>query len=315
MTSNYLFRLLHLMFLGFALSAVYCGVTAFAVWQQDASQLPKYLSAYIVSFNCLISGGIVLGAGIFVLATQKEIPSLIEEAFSADSIAASDYPKKRKGYASKFGAAAFSANYIIVAFFIFYFCKFPVEGIGEYFLIAMACVQYAFGVYVGRKIYFIAHMLHAVADITPAKNVLRETNLSIVVTYVNIVTTITIIGLYINVVGFYRGPFLYTPPIGSALKIALLLPVLIAVPVLIVFNFYPRIVLRKLYAKSITEEVASLTKKLGRKKMSEIERMSFLIEYDRLAKEEAKGKLQLSLSDLPMGITIVIMLVGLLSKL
>lgn len=84
---------------------------------------------------------------------------------------------------------------------------------------------------------------------------------------------------------------------------------------IVVFNFYPRVVLRKLFEREIQGEVETLTEKLKNEHLSEMERMSFVVEYDRLAKEEVKGKLQLSLSDLPMAITIVLMIIGLLVKL
>jgi hypothetical protein len=57
-----------------------------------------------------------------------------------------------------------------------------------------------------------------------------------------------------------------------------------------------------------------LMDKLRTRSLSEYERLSYVVEYDTLARDELKTRLQLSLSDLPIGLTIVLMVAALLIK-
>ncbi len=312
--STYLFTLVwHLLF-GFVASLAYCAATGYAVWLFEPSNLQQYVEAFVASFNCVISGGLIIGAATFVFTTQKTIPLTIETAVDRETLAGTEFQKQKRRYLSTARSLTFSTDFIVIGFFIFYFCKFPLSGIAERFLIAFSCLEYALGAYIGRKLFYIAHMLHSISNIRVTKNIFRESELNSIITYVNILSTLTVIFVYVNVNSYYGGPFLYSSILSAPLKIILLLPAVIATPVLVLFNFYPRTVLRQLYSRSIADEVARLTEALRNEYLSDIERMSFVIAYDRLAKDELKGMLQLSLSDLPMGVTIIVMIIGLLIK-
>jgi hypothetical protein len=314
MRHSYLFTLVWHLLGGFVFTLLYCACTAFAVWFWEPSNLRVYLESFAASFNCLISGGLIVGAATFVFVSQKSVPQIIESSFDREELAETDFEKQKKRYFGIARSSTFSSNFMILAVFIFYFSKFPVTGIAEKFLIAFSCLEYGLGVYVGRKLFYIAYMLHAIYNIRMTKNIFRNSDLLSIITYVNIVSTLTVIFVYANVRGYYGGPFLYSSTLSAPLKIIFLLPAVIATPVLVLFNFYPRAVVRHLYSRSISNEVSKLTETLRTEYLSEIEKMSFVVAYDRLAKDELKGMLQLSLSDLPMGVTIIVMIIGLLLK-
>jgi hypothetical protein len=314
MGTSYLFRLSNQLFAGFSISFGYLVATGAAVWLYQRSAFSSYIQDYALSFNCLTSSGVIIMTALFVILTKGTVPEIIENSFERAALEKTSYFKQKSRYLSLFGSIAFSANYVIAAFFIFYFCTFPVTGLAMYFLIGIACVQYAMGVYVGRKLYFIAYMLGAISDIKTTKDVFREERLYQIITYVNILSTITVIGTYLHVQGFYWGPFRYTSMLGPTLKVVLLLPALIATPVMVLFNFYPRVVLRRLYSRSIESEVLRLTEQLKDEHLSEFERRAYTIEYDRLQRDEMKSSLQLTLSDLPMGVTLIVMIIGLIVK-
>lgn len=314
MHRTYLFALMWYLFLGFALSTIYGAATGAAIWQLDQAQFAKYLDAYANSFNCLISAALIIGAASFVYATQNDVPSAIEKTFGPDALARTKYKKERGRYFSLVRSLSYSGNFAVAGFFIFYFCRFPFDGIPEYFLIALGCVQYALGVYVGRKLFYVAHMLNSISQLDTQREILQHSHFGSIISYVNILSTLTVMFVYVHVKSYYTGPFLFTSVLGTAPKIVLLLPAIIATPVLVLFNFYPRAVLRDLYARSIEHDVRQLTNKLRDDHLSEFERRSYLIEYDRLARDEMRYRLQLSLSDLPMGVTIVVMIIGLLMK-
>ncbi len=314
MPTSYLFRLSNFMFAGYIVSFAYVVATGSVVWLVSPRLLAKYAYAFCLSFNCLTSSGVIITAALFVFFTKRDIPEIIENSFEAAALSSTKYPFYKRLYLSLFGAVSFSTNYIIGSFFIFYLSKFPFDGWAEIFLITIGCAEYGLIVYVGRKLYFIAKMLGAISNLPPTKNVFRESRLGEIISYVNILSTVTVIAVYLMAKGFYEGPFVYNSVIGSSVKLAMLLPALIFTPVIVLFNFYPRYVLRKLYSESIATEVTRLSDGLRNQFLSEFERLSYAIEYDRLQKDDLKNSLQLTLSDLPMAVTIVIMLIGVLVK-
>lgn len=315
MTSNYLLRLVHIAHWGFLLSLLYGVITSFVVWTMQRDAAVAYVEAFVMSFNCLVSGGLVIATGLFVLFTGKQVPALIERCFTPAALGKTPYPQQKRSYESKIKAALASASYILIAYLIFYLCRFPLSGWAEIFMIAFACLQYGILVYVGRKIYFIAHMLNALSGIRLRKSVLGNRDIGHVVSYVNIVTTLTVASVYANVSGYYNGPFVFQGVIGHSAKLFLLFMVVASVPVIVMFNFYPRVILRILYERSIKHEVATLKKKLSDKHLSRAELETVLIDYDRVKQAELKDRLQLALSDVPMLIAILIAVVGLLFKL
>ena len=315
MASDYLLRLLHRVHWGFVISALYGAASAGLVWVFQPDAFGRYVESFVISFNCLISGGLVFGVGLFVLDTQAGIPELAKDTFSPQVLAETSFEKYRKRYSSQVGALIGSANYAVIAFLIFYLCEFPFQGIANILMIAFACIQYAVLLYVGRKIYFIAHMLNSLGTIKLTLSILDNKSLSRVAGYVNIVSTITIAAVYANAVGYYYGPFVYHSVLGTSAKLLLLFMVVAAAPVIIIFNFYPRVVLRTLYEQSIELEVETLKERLNRTQLTPAEFETVLIDYDRLKQAELKERLQLTLSDVPMAVAIIIAAIGLLSNL
>ena len=175
-------------------------------------------------------------------------------------------------------------------------------------MIIAACTQYALGVYIGRKLGYAGMMLHSLLSATVTRNLFKKRELDAINSYVHVASTLTVIFAYIHTIGYFQGPFLYDSVLGQSIKPFLLIPAIIATPVLLIFNFYPRAVLRKVYSQSIDVEINRLKKALRSEALSPFEKRSYLIEVDKMCREELRYSLQLTLSDLPIGITILIML-------
>jgi len=86
MTPSHLFGLMLHVFFGFAIGLAYGVATSLVVWFSDPAQLNQYLKAYFVSFNCLVAGGLIIGAAIFVYRTQESIPEFVQKSFDDDAI-------------------------------------------------------------------------------------------------------------------------------------------------------------------------------------------------------------------------------------
>lgn len=307
------FRLMNTVFLGLVISLTYSMLSFFIIYfLEGKTEALRFLEAYNVSFKALISTGLILGTALVVFRERNVIPQTIEEVFTGDQLIRSEYYFYKGRFVSGKRSMMFAAQFAVVAFIIFTYCQFPLDGWAEALMIIPACAQYALGVYVGRKLFYAGMMIHSLLEVTATRNLFKERELDEINSYVHIVSTLTVIFGYVHLVGYTNGPFLYQSAFGESVKIFLTIPALIATPVLLIFNFYPRFVLRKLYNQSIDIEVKKLQEVLQDEELNSFEKRSYLLEFDRMSREELRHNLQLTLSDLPIGVTIFVMLSELL---
>jgi hypothetical protein len=296
------------LFAGLALSVAYGALGAALVWIiSGRTECQRFLVAYTTSFKTLVSMGLILGTALIVYRSQDTIPKTIEAAFTSAQLSATEYFHYKRRFASRRRSMTFAAQFAVVAFVIFTNCQFPLGRFADSLMVIAACVQYALGVYVGRKLCYAGMMLHSLLDVKIERNLFRERELDEIDSYVHAASTLTVIFVYVHVMGYYNGPFQYGSVLGQSIKPLLILPAFLATPVLLIFTFYPRTVLRKLYGQSIDIEIKNLQAALSKEGLSEFEKRSYLIEVDKMARDELRYSLQLTLSDLPIGITILIM--------
>ena len=302
------FRLMNTFFFGLVAAAAYGLLGAGIVFTFGGmTEVNAFLAAYTTSFKTLFALGLILGTALVVFRSQNVIPQTIEAAFTDAHLSQTQYSLYKMRFQSPRRSIVFAAEFIVVAFVIFVYCGFPLSRPSEVIMIIAACAQYALGVYVGRKLFYAGMMLHSLLGARVERNLFRERELDEINSYVHIASTLTVIFVYVHVIGYYTGPFLYRSFLGQSVKPLLLLPALIATPVLLIFTFYSRAVLRKLYSQSIDYEIENLRQVLQDEKLSAYEKRSYLIAFDKMSRDELRYSLQLTLSDLPIGITILIM--------
>ena len=302
------FRLMNTLFFGLGASVVYGLVGAGIVFTYGGmSEVQGFLAAYTTSFKTLISFGLILGTALVIFRSQALIPQTIEAAFDEAHLSETQYFFYKKRFQSPRRSIVFAAEFTVVAFVIFTYCGFPLSGPGQIIMIIAACAQYALGVYVGRKLFYAGMMLHFLLTTPVTRNLFKQRELDDINSYVHVASTLTVIFVYAHVIGYYGGPFVYGSFLGLSMKQMLILPALIATQVLLIFTFYPRAVLRKLYSQSIDCEIECLRQVLQNEDLSAYEKRSYLIAFDKMSRDELRYNLQLTLSDLPIGITILIM--------
>ena len=303
------FRLMNTLFFGLAASLSYGLLGAGIIFKIGGmSELQDFLAAYTTSFKTLISFGLILGTALIVFRSQELIPQTIEAAFTDTQLSKTQYFLYKRRFQSLRRSLTFSADFVVVAFVLFSYSGFPLPRAAEIIMIIAACAQYALGVYVGRKLFYVGMMLHSLLAAPVTRNLFKERELDEINSYVHIASTLTVIFVYIHVIGYYGGPFLYHSFLGQSVKPLLVIPALIATPVLLIFTFYPRTVLRKLYSQSIDCEIKNLQQVLQNEQLSAFQKRSYLIEFNKMSRDELRYSLQLTLSDLPIGITILVML-------
>jgi hypothetical protein len=303
------FRLMILLFYGLGASLIY-GLFGLALvsYFDGKVDAQRFFVAYTTSFKTIISLGLILGTWLIVFRTQDVISETIEAAFTQEELDATHYFLNKQKFYSRKRSISFSAEFIVVAFVVFnYCCQFALSPWGQDLMIIAMCAQYALGVYVGRKLRYAGMMLHSLLNAKVNRNLFRNHELDAINVYVHVASTLTLIFGYIHVRGYFDGQFQYGSILGESAKVFLLIPVIIATPVLLIFNFYPRAVLRKLYNKSIDVEIRCLKETMKNDSISEFEKRSYLLEFEKMSREELRYSLQLTLSDLPIGITILVM--------
>lgn len=304
-TSKHIFFLMNHVFYGFAISVIYGSSVAFAIWiLSDLSETTVFVDAYFNRFNCAISGGLIISASILIYKTQRWIPDLIESLFLSSDLDRTEYSVHKRRYFSIWNSVEFSSEFIILGFLVFYLAKFPFSGLPHYALLINACAQYGLGVYIGRKLFYVAQMLNAIEPLNVEGDIFSGDKLGPIITYVNSMSTLTFIFVFVHVYSFYHGPFLYNTPLGGSVRLALLLPAGIALPVVAIFNFYPRAVIKSIYSRSISIQIEQIKENLKNSKVTEYERLAYIIEYDKVTSDELKYRMRMTLSDLPLMLTI-----------
>lgn len=304
---RHLFFLMNHAFLGFVLSALYGILTSAVLWYLGPqTEFARYHEAFFIKFNCAIAGGLVATTAILVLRSQSYVPQIIEAAFTPKELSGTDYYLNRAKFRSTARSLAFSSSFAIVGFGIFYVARFPLTGLGADFLIAFGCLQYALGVYIGRKLFYIAQMLRSIDAIKVRKDIFRSDRLAGVSTYVNAVSTLTAVLVFVGVRSYYYAPFEYNSLVGGSVRAFMLLPAIIAIPVLALFNYYPRTVVRHLYEQSIDHTLGKLRSKLKDDSLTEFEKLTYIVESDKISRDELKYRLRMTLTDLPMAVTLAL---------
>lgn len=300
--------MMYTLFRGFGISLLYWLVGGGVLYLSDGPQEAwKFMVAFIGSFNTLVTLGLILGTALIVFRSQDIIPNIVENAFTYEEREATRYRYHKKRFRSIKLTALFSAQFVLAAYGVFHLCRFPLRGRAETLMLIAVCAEWGLGVYVGRKLAYSGMMLHSLLEAPISKNLFRDRELDGINAYVNITSTLTVIFVYIHVRSYYTGPLKCDSPLGESAKIFLFLPALIAIPVLLIFNFYPRAVLRKVYSKSIDLELEALQATLQSEQLSAYEKRSCLLAFDKMYRDELRHNLQLTLNDLPIVITISVM--------
>lgn len=292
---------------GLAISFVY-GLLGLVIILHFVSKADaqSFFAAFTISFKTIISLGLILGTALIVKYTQHIIPDTIEAAFKGEL--SDDYYYYRRRFYSLGVTLRFSALLISMGFPIFLGSQFPLSPLGQGLMLFAVCAEYGVAAYIGRKLMYAALMIHSLLRVPITRNLFRMRELDAINSCINAASTLTIIFVYVHVSSYYRGPFLYGSFFGQSVKLFLLLPAIIATPVLLIFNFYPRDVLGKLYSKSIVFETERIKAALRNASLSEYEKRSYLIEFDKMSRDELRYSLKLALSDLPIGITVLVMI-------
>lgn len=300
------FRLLLTLYLGMIISLAY-GVSGSALvfYLGSESEAQLFWIAYTTSFKTIFSLGLFLGTALFVYRTQAQVPKTIEAVLKGHLSA--DYYYYKRRFWSLRSSVTISVEAVMVAFVIFSYCHFPLRKPGEVLMLVAACSEYGLGAYIIHKLLYAGMMLYSLLTAAITRNLFRTRELDAVNTYVHLISTLAISSVCIHVIGYYRGPFIFGSILGTSMKTFLLFPALLATPLLVILHFYPRAVLQRLYSQSIDLERRRFKRALENEALSAFEKRYYLIEFEKISQNELRSNRGLTLGDLLLGITVLIM--------
>ncbi|BAU51874.1 hypothetical protein [Mucilaginibacter gotjawali] len=312
--SKYIFFLMNSVYYGFLISLGYGIISSLIVYFFANNEFSSYIKHFFISFNSFLTGGLAFGLTYQVYKTQNYIPEMISNVFEKhdlDSIP--QYKEHNKRFHSVQRSMTIVTLHIVISFLLFYYAKFPfINQIPETFMVIFGCSLFGCGVYVGRKIFYVAQILQTIENIEFNDDIFSDNKLEGIAVYVNVITTFTVITTWLLIRSYYGGPFVFDSMFGRSIKIFMFYPAITALPVLVIFNYYPKVFIRKIYTRSINNKLNLLEETLrGKEKITEFEKIKYLSEVDKISQEELKNRLRLALNDLPLVITIIVMLINL----
>ncbi len=151
------------------------------------------LRFFIFDYGGLIAG--TAGASLFLMSilVLRAIPELIEDAIEPSEISETPYGFWRARLQSPHLGLAQFATYFIGGFGIYSLFEFPVSQNVQLFFVAFTALQYAFGGFIGRKLWCVGHMLRSLENVTPQSNLLEIEALPRLIYLINIFTFLTLL--------------------------------------------------------------------------------------------------------------------------
>jgi hypothetical protein len=158
-------------------------------------------------------------------------------------------------------------------------------------------------------------MLEAIRRVDVDEALFTEDKLSKIVVMVNIFTFSMILSLIIHTISHYNLTYRSNILDPNALKILVNVPILLILPVLILFNFQPRAVVNSLYQSSINKRRDRLSSLIENSSLTDVEKEKQLIDYEKFLKDEIRYHYRLAFTEAPVVLTIVFSVLTILIRM
>jgi len=290
---------------------IYAGIGYLAVRFQAGKDEAYFFIKFFVSGYCgLVTGTACATLFMMSIFALRIVSSLIEDAIPKHEIAKTGYPFWKARFESlPLGLAQFT-TYFFGGFAIYSLLGFPIGSLGEFALVVFTSLQYAFGGFVGRKLWCVSHMLRSLETVTPKDDLLETEALPRLIYVVNIFTFLTLVMTAIHTYFHARIDYTSLSRLGDIILPIVYLPLVLAMPVVTLFNFYPRMVVNRLYLKSIRQRKEWLARKMERSDESDISKIKYTIDYEKYLNEEFRYRQRVALSELPVALSIILAVVA-----
>jgi len=278
-------------------------ITFFFVNQESAS---LFFESWIFRFNGIFVGGFGYGLCWFVLGNRKNLVQQIKSIFQ---IVNEETETKIIGY---FRNILYSKYYHIISLIITFLgglvlwnSGFPLDGFPKFYLaISVISMYYVASLLLVFVLYILSLFFFMEKNIDSFK--ISENTSIIDIELFNSFfiasATVAILALYFGLRGTITANFAHD---AVQYKKFLILPVIIYLPVILIYSFYPRYIIKKLHENSILLKIRDFEKKylvydnqtISNKEQLELEKLILEIK-EKLMLERAKISI-LTLKDSP----------------
>ena len=280
--------------------------------QADAN---KFVTFFVADYRGFLTGVPILTLYLISERFLPFIPITIARCISYKELKKTNYHTNRKSYSSTFKAIAQSSCYFAVSYLTFSVLSFDQGSMQNIMLNLYSSSLVYLVCYVARKLYHIGRMLESIRSVDVDEKLFSEDRLSWIVVLVNIFTFSMIVALLIYTIAHYSLTYMSDIIDPSALKILVDVPILLILPVLVLFNFEPRSVVNTLYLSSINKTKARLSSLIENSDLTELEKNKQLIDYEKFLKDELRYHHRLAFTEAPVILTIVISVIALIIKM
>jgi hypothetical protein len=275
----------------------------------------NFLKFFVSGYSGLVTGTASATLFLMSISILRLVPQLIEDAISDLEIERTAYRYWKARFESfPLGLAQFT-TYFLAGFAIYSVLGFPVEADSKILLVLFTSLQYALGGFVGRKLWCLGHMLRSLETVLPKEDILETEALPRLIYIVNIFSFLTLVMTAIHT--YFHAHIKYVPSseLANILQPVVYLPLILAMPVIVLFNFFPRMIVNQLYLKSIRQRKDRLSRRIERSDESDISKFKHTIDYEKYLNEEFRYRQRVALSELPVALSVILALIAVAVRL
>lgn len=264
---------------------------------------------FVSGYGGLIAGTACITLFLMSIFVLRVVPQLIEDAIPDLEIEQTRYHFWKRRLESKILGISQFTTYFAAGYAIYSLLGFPVAKGAQPLLVIFTGIQYGCGGFVGRKLWCVSHMLRSLEGVKPKDNLLETESLPRLIYVVNIFTFLTLVMTAVHTYFLSRIEYSTQGDLTTAIHSLVYLPMVLAMPVVILFNFYPRMVVNRLYLKSIRQRKDWLAEKMLESSESEVSKIKHTIDYEKYLNEEFRYRQRVALSELPVALSITLAII------
>lgn len=270
---------------------------------------------FVTKYRGFFTGIPILTLYLISERLLRDVPLTISRCISYKELRKTKYRTHRKNYSSRIKAVAQSSCYFVSSYVVFSILQFERSGAENIMLKIYSSAQVYCVCYVARKLYHIGRMLESIRKVDVDEDLFSEDRLSKIVVTVNIFTFAMVVSLIIHTAAHYGLTYRSNIVNPEALKILVSTPVLLILPVLVLFNFQPRSVVNSLYISSINKKRERLSSMIMQSDLTDVEKSKRLMDYEKFLKDELRYHYRLAFTEAPVVLTITLSILALIIKM
>lgn len=221
----------------------------------------SFFKTFFIHFNGFFVGGSAYILLVFVLTYKRVIILDINSLFGKHCILDEKYLKALKNSQSKIICSIYITIITIIGGVSLYINGYPLTGFCHAAIIISTFSIYSVGGYGLWSFVSIYKLINAVDFCDISESIIGDKRIDKIVLYINISSGLALASLFISFNGTLTANFTYEY-FGGNSKFVLLLPIILFIPYLLYYNYYPNIMLKKKYEQSINIELEDLSKSL-----------------------------------------------------